>query len=610
MAFNNKPPPLSLLSDANNNNNNRRQQQTAVPPSPTFSTNSYLSTTSLLSSFSWIADKTPQDLIPMLKNAYAALKQKEEDLTLAAEIGKQLLNANVQLENNYNQLLNSVQRNNEGDLITNQHHSSESSEDDNDNDEYPEMRFIPSTNARQAMIEVLEMKNKELTEKLDGLLNEKDEMKNSNSQRTKDLEKEIMALRSDLDMAANKIHELEDMNKRQLNPSSSTTSNGSRLKKKKRLNGEHEDEDEEEDEMNELLNDMEKLQKDHHEVLNAKNVLENKLKMALSDLSQLKQQFEQFEFTEAGFKQLQETYDRQFQHITELNASLEEHRFTLQKLKDRGVQIHSVNSTPCPSDIFNRDEASPRKHSNLLSELEIEWIKKQKKNNQPSTSKANVYLQQDNQAQNTFHFPPTIASPSSSKSSSQSNGSVTSSQIHREFFEMDPFETLMTKASGVDSNYIDDALSLIYELEQGIDRSGYSPFDFHPSKEELDDVDDEYMFNPASISAVGNEHQHLLRQRNGPSSITSLPLIPSNQQNSMLIEYPGRDIYPNLDHASSASTIAKYDPSMNKHGLIRKWIMKAFHRIWRWFRFTIVLSTAIMISLWAGPDDLLLTMEE
>ncbi|CAO3639796.1 unnamed protein product [Cunninghamella echinulata] len=284
------------------------------------------------------------------------------------------------------------------------------------------------------------------------------------------------------------------------------------LEKKKNGN-EYDDDDDEEEEISELLNDMEKLQKDHQEVLNAKNILENKLKMALSDLSQLKQQFEQFEFTEAGFKQLQETYDRQFQHITELNASLEEHRFTLQKLKDRGVQIHSVTSTPCPSDIFMNDDHTPRKQSNLLSELEMEWIKKQRlqqekeKKKKKKNSQSNQYLQQDNNLNDTFHFPPTHTSPPSSMhSSSKSNSS--SSLFNRDCFEMDPFETLMTKASGVDSNYIDDALSLIYELEQGIDRSRHPFSSSSPYPGDGDDDDDELMMLNPSISAVGGTLIH------------------------------------------------------------------------------------------------------
>lgn len=42
------------------------------PPSPS------LSTTSFMSSVSWMAEKSSNELIPMLKNAYSALKDKEK----------------------------------------------------------------------------------------------------------------------------------------------------------------------------------------------------------------------------------------------------------------------------------------------------------------------------------------------------------------------------------------------------------------------------------------------------------------------------------------------------------------------------------------------------
>lgn len=42
------------------------------PPSPT------PSTISIMSSVSWMAEKTSTELIPMLKNAYSALKDKEK----------------------------------------------------------------------------------------------------------------------------------------------------------------------------------------------------------------------------------------------------------------------------------------------------------------------------------------------------------------------------------------------------------------------------------------------------------------------------------------------------------------------------------------------------
>lgn len=69
-----KPLPLDLTT-ATTNEPFQPQQQHHVPPTPPSPT---FSTTSLISSMSWIADKAPQELIPMIKNAYSSLKEKEK----------------------------------------------------------------------------------------------------------------------------------------------------------------------------------------------------------------------------------------------------------------------------------------------------------------------------------------------------------------------------------------------------------------------------------------------------------------------------------------------------------------------------------------------------
>ena len=57
--------------DLNMTTNAKRAFQNNGPPSPS------LSTASFMSSVSWMAEKSSTELIPMLKNAYSALKDKE-----------------------------------------------------------------------------------------------------------------------------------------------------------------------------------------------------------------------------------------------------------------------------------------------------------------------------------------------------------------------------------------------------------------------------------------------------------------------------------------------------------------------------------------------------
>ncbi|CAO3589050.1 unnamed protein product [Absidia cylindrospora] len=512
------------------------------PPSPTFST------TSLISSMSWIADKGPQDLIPLLKNAYSAIKEKEKDLTLAAEIGKQLLSTNVELEQNYRQLLQRQQQP--------PTHENESTDDDND-DECPDMQYIPSMNARQVIIEVLEQKNVELNERLESLSTEHTTMKNTSGKRTKQLESEMTALKNDLEMATNKIQELELLNKKQ------------QEKRRRNKNGNINDENENEaTSINGLLSDVQRLEMEHQQALEAKRTMESKLSAALTDLHQLKQQFDNFEFTESGYKTLQQTYDRQFQHITQLNQSLEDHRAVFQKLRDRGINIHSLSSTPCPSVIMKQnDTENHHPHHSLLDELESEWNKRSTQHQDP--------------------LKPTTTTPCSSSSSA-------SSSFSQYFGDLDPFESLLTKATGIDNGLIDDALNLINQLEQGIE----------PATTTTNKV-------PASISAVGDDALMTTWTTTDASHMGSSNSNNNNNNHDLhlaLVEYtfPSQDLYPDLP---SSGTLARYDPSMTRPGLVRQWISKAFQRLWRWFRFAFVLSTAVMISLWSGPDEMLLAID-
>jgi hypothetical protein len=475
------------------------------------------------------------------------------DLTLAAEIGKQLLSANVQLEQNYRQLLQQQQ------------HHSDSSYDNASiatDDESPDMRYLSSMNSRQVIIEVLEQKNNELNERLESLSTEHTTIKSTNSKRTKQLEAEMLALKSDLEMATSKIQELESMNQKQ---------------QQRRLNhsGSSKNQDAAGHDVDLLLSDLQRLEAEQQQAIEAKHAMETKLAAALKDLHQLKQQFDTFEFTEAGYKTLQQTYDRQFQHISQLNQSLEDHRAVFQKLRDRGIHLHSLSSTPCPSVIMDQGgtgSSDGGKHT-LLDELKLEWNKRQQSDT-ANTSNTNK---------------PT----SSSSSSSASSSTLSSFMPFNQLFDMDPFETLLTKATGIDNGLIDDALRLISQLEQ-----------------EIDDQPQNSII-PASVSAVGD---------NDPIYTTSWTVDSNFGDNSVddqvtddgrlhmaLVEYsfPSQDLYPSLD---SGGTLARYDPTLTPPGLIRQWVSKALQRLWRWFRFAFVLSTAIMISVWSGPDEMLLAI--
>ncbi|KAI8371255.1 hypothetical protein EDC96DRAFT_552304 [Choanephora cucurbitarum] len=379
-------------------------------------------------SVSWMAEKTSTELIPLLKNAYSALKDKEKDLVLAAEIGKSLLEHNLRLKSSYDSLLQSTTP-----PVTPSH----STADDED------MRFIPSRTTREAMIEVLEKKNAELSSKLEDALREQNQLKLGNTKQTRQLESEIDFLRSHLEIASTKIQELQEMNAKQRQ-----TTRAMQQQQNDHL-------------LDSLYSEMDKIKREKELVHQSKTELETKLATTLKDLTELKRQFERFEFTQKDFESLQEAYKRQFDHIEQLNHSLEEHRQLLQKLK----------------------ETSP----------------------------------------------------------TEENGKTTLSD-ESDWFLPDSF----SRATGLDPQLLDDALAFVRQIEM----------------EHEQDKDD-----------FGVPHD----------------------------PYPHSDLYPSLQQVQC------YVEPKTFVGRIRARMQQVFHLIWKWCRFTMVLTAALVINAWQGPDALLIT---
>ncbi|KAI7872947.1 hypothetical protein BDF14DRAFT_1739727 [Spinellus fusiger] len=290
-----------------------------------------------MSSMSWVAGKSSDELIPMLKNAYSALKDKERDLVLAAEIGKSLLENNLRLKSSYEHLLHR----------TLSSVSSPSTEEEH---------LMPCRSTREAMTEVLEKKNAELNKCLETAMLEHERHGRTESKKQRKLETEINVLQRHLDTASHKIQELEEVNSRQAH------------RQKQKVETKAETIVSENNNVEGLLKRLHHLQTEHNEAQEAKAEVETELANTLKDLRTLKEQFEHFQFTQKDYETLKQAYERQFEHIEQLSKSLEEYRHTLQKLKSRGVPV-STASTSAPS--FMKDSV---RHT-LLGELESEWLK-------------------------------------------------------------------------------------------------------------------------------------------------------------------------------------------------------------------------------------------
>ncbi|CAO3581126.1 unnamed protein product [Absidia cylindrospora] len=579
--------------------------QLGGPPSPT------MSTTSFMSSVSWMAEKSSADLIPMLKNAYHALKDKERDLMLAAEIGKSLLENNIAMKNRYEELLNNTRSpaaikappsstsstastkgttvalpTPSSSVLTNSQRyesdsgidsclesgSSDEDEDEDNDDNTKTMRFVPSRSTREAMIEVLELKNNELNTHLETILEEQANMGKSNTKKHRQLEQEISALTNSLEIATTKIQELEDMNKK---------ANKRRMDDQQ---GGSSDDTVDRQMVDELLDQIDNLKTENDTTIQSKIDLESKLAHTLQDLRKLKEQFDHFQFTKDDHEDLKAAYERQFRHIDELNASVEEHRAMLQKLKDRGIPLHSTHNTPAPSCIDGNDSVDPTSpgfRNTLLGELENEWMKQQLQQHQrdhlhPSLSTP-VGATTDSISSPS---PASFMKPSLSSLSLKDLSRFTGESISAMYQQSDlGMESVLARAAGVDQKTLEEAIRFVDRLEEGF---GHDDDDtnwlFELNKKDSDNL----------TELDENDQQHLLTMfdpsfpRDGlyPDATA---LVPANKDTDLAIRYP--------------NTFS---------GRIQNTVRHFFKAVWRWCRFAVILSTAVLISVWNGPEYMLL----
>lgn len=457
------------------------------------------------------------------------------DLVLAAEIGKSLLENNIQLKSKYETLLQQLHMyQNQSSASSAAPPSATHSSEDNDHQcSNSNNNRIPSKSTRDAIIDVLETKNAELTSRLEASLEEAESLEKSNKKVTKKLEAEIAALKDDLNIAAQKIQELQDMNQQA-------------AERQRRLEAEAAEKSESPSaESYELIGNMfekvGKLEIENISLQAAKFELEAKLSTTFRDLRLLKDQFESFQFTQEDYDSLQEAYHRQFSHIAELNDSLEEHRNLVQKLRDRGMQIGTPNQTPTPSLYDGTKKEDPSLHKkSLLSELESEWFKGISHNSQ------------------------NMSSPSHASSISRMLDFAQATEDSLLSFYNNPAEyALSTILSGngiTDPSILDEAVEFINRLEQD---DLWSPADSSLSD-----------FDPVDLPEFG--------------------LYPDCD-----------DLVEDIDDNGLVVILAPKRKAAIS-GKMRRLLRSFFRTIWKWCRFAMILTAAVLINLWHGPKSMLI----
>lgn len=262
------------------------------------------------------------------------------DLLLAAEIGKSLLEHNQNLKRDYDKLIQNV------------------SDCKARGDEDEKMRS--SRKAYDAIIESLEQKNAEIQSMLDQTQQHSQLTQQQYELKQRKLESEIIKLTADLDIAASKIHELEELSvqKRQIRKHMDEMRDFELQQKSDDLVL-----------MEELTTKMQELFNENKQLQASKKSVEEKLIISLHDLEKLRSNFEHFELTQQGYSTLQEAFERQTIHIQELNDSLEDHRQILSRLRDKGL-LHSNSASLYNDGDDSKPTIASSSMQSLMGELE------------------------------------------------------------------------------------------------------------------------------------------------------------------------------------------------------------------------------------------------
>jgi hypothetical protein len=429
------------------------------------------------------------------------------DLLLAAEIGKSLLEHNQSLKSDYDKLL--------------QNAKNCQFETRNDQEYENNMRLISSKKAYDTIIESLERKNQDLEHMLEHAQQHSELTNQNNLQKQRKLETEIEILRNSLDIAAQKVQDLEE--------SRNFKQERARQLDKKKDYEKRQTEDLEL--LEELTIKMEELFAENKHLQLSKKAVEEKLIISLRDLDSLRSDFENFELTNQCYEQLQEAFERQTTHIRELNDSLEDHRLVLSRLRDKGLWSPQRSNTPSVSGHHSIFSTSVSKQS-LMGELENAWSKN-----------------------------------CLTKSKSDSNLSTLSSKL---------FDLANMTERNITSFYTAPA---DYALGTILSTMG---------------IDDHSMLDQAE-------------QFLSSSSCTDELFEPEGN----ITVYKELDLYPNYRSlptmaitTTTTKTKLQYE-NQPKKGLINHIMFQIrylFRSIFRWCRFAIILTTAIFINLWKGPE--------
>ncbi|KAI8066398.1 hypothetical protein BC940DRAFT_302753 [Gongronella butleri] len=269
-------------------------------------------TSPALSSWSWLADDTPRpELMRMLRSARASLREKEKDLTLAAEIGHHLLRSNHELQDQYDALCLQQQ-----DEVSRAH----------------------AARRQQQLVDQLQESNMELQRHLCDAQTETQQLERQYDRRARELQHDIELLQGHLGMAMQKMAELEEQQQEQhqVHDHAWPWRHGQQQQQEQQAYRRRRASLAREqmwrmDELASLERRMASLQAENTQLKHSKRVMQQRLNDAVQYVGEMQAQSQQH----SQYQDLAAAYEVQARHVAQLHQALEDHRCELQHWQEK-----------------------------------------------------------------------------------------------------------------------------------------------------------------------------------------------------------------------------------------------------------------------------------
>lgn len=449
-------------------------------------------------------------------------------------------------------------------------------QDDDDHDR--ELILLSRNRMHQQVLGELQDKNMELQRFLEDAQQQTDKVKMVHDKKARELEYDITLLKDHLDMATQRIEEMEDHE--QQHPFSLGKDH---LQQHQQDEAYRQQRQQQHDALLlELQLKIDQLENENNQLIHNRQTIQDRLDRALYDVDALQAQFNIGEWTREGYAQLNDAYQQQFSHIAQLNVSLEEHRHILTNLVEHGGLGHMyshLNDLPAVSHSTSsaattlQSTADPHpsaytvtKSNSLMAELEKAWHRDQ------SAAAGTTKPQQ------TWHF---------------YDGNSDDNNNHDLYQDDD-----------IDDGYSSLSGGLIVAKDQHHQHDSSRLTDMSSFHAPLSSSSSCFQSSPGKL--------HLIEYPNHNNSDMDYAMVEYNNNNKK----DDDDLFGPLDASEDALTTYNLYPDPTHHTYSTGLIMAGskrlhqppvgmVHKVQRWCRFAMVLTVAVFINVFEGPDMML-----